>query len=71
LLYLLLGEPFTVTLALIVADVWKTTPFVSILLLAGLQTIPADLYEAHSLVIAIWLGSWLIRRSRKTSGLVS
>jgi trehalose/maltose transport system permease protein len=27
-------------------DVWKTTPFMALLLLAGLQTIPADLYEA-------------------------
>lgn len=27
-------------------DVWKTTPFLALLLLAGLQLIPADLYEA-------------------------
>ena len=32
----------------IVADVWKTTPFVALLLLAGLQNIPASLYEAAS-----------------------
>ncbi len=44
-----LGNPFTANLALIVADVWKTTPFISILLLAGLQSIPNDLYEAYSL----------------------
>ncbi|QZZ22715.1 sugar ABC transporter permease [Leptothermofonsia sichuanensis E412] len=44
-----LGSPFTANLALIVADVWKTTPFISILLLAGLQSIPGDLYEAHAL----------------------
>ncbi|HEV2148062.1 MAG TPA: sugar ABC transporter permease [Longimicrobiaceae bacterium] len=30
----------------ILADVWKTTPFVALLLLAGLQSIPAELYEA-------------------------
>lgn len=30
----------------IVSDVWKTTPFVALLLLAGLQVIPADVYEA-------------------------
>jgi trehalose/maltose transport system permease protein len=30
----------------IVADVWKTTPFVALLLLAGLQVIPGDVYEA-------------------------
>ena len=56
-----LGEPFTATLALIVADVWKTTPFVSILLLAGLQSIPGDLYEAHSLEGASsWQSFWQI-----------
>ena len=31
---------------LILADAWKTTPFVAILLLAGLQTIDGALYEA-------------------------
>jgi multiple sugar transport system permease protein len=36
-------------IAVIVADVWKTTPFISILLLAGLQSISADLYEAHAI----------------------
>ncbi|HKB78339.1 MAG TPA: sugar ABC transporter permease [Thermoanaerobaculia bacterium] len=30
----------------ILADVWKTTPFVALLLLAGLQSIPQELYEA-------------------------
>ncbi len=30
----------------ILADVWKTTPFVALLLLAGLQTIDPSLYEA-------------------------
>ena len=44
-----LGEPALAMLALIVADVWKTTPFISILLLAGLQSISADLYEAHAI----------------------
>ena len=33
----------------VLADVWKTTPFVALLLLAGLQMIPADLYEAFAL----------------------
>ena len=31
------------------ADVWKTTPFITLILLAGLQTIPADLFEAFRL----------------------
>jgi multiple sugar transport system permease protein len=30
----------------ILADVWKTTPFVALLLLAGLQSIDQELYEA-------------------------
>ncbi len=29
-------------------DIWKTTPFVALLLLAGLQVIPSELYEAAS-----------------------
>jgi multiple sugar transport system permease protein len=44
-----LGEPSLAMLALIVADVWKTTPFISILLLAGLQSIARDWYEAHAI----------------------
>lgn len=32
--------------ALILAEVWKATPFVALILLAGLQLIPGDLYEA-------------------------
>ena len=31
---------------LVLADVWKTTPFVALLLLAGLQNIDRSLYEA-------------------------
>jgi trehalose/maltose transport system permease protein len=32
--------------AVIIADVWKTTPFMALLILAGLQMIPDELYEA-------------------------
>jgi ABC-type sugar transport system permease subunit len=32
--------------AIVVADVWKTAPFIGLLTLAGLQTIPAEVYEA-------------------------
>lgn len=42
-----LGEPALAMAAVIFADVWKTTPFISIILLAGLQSISQDLYEAH------------------------
>ena len=44
-----LGTPALAMTALIVADVWKTTPFISIILLAGLQSISEDLYEAHKM----------------------
>lgn len=44
-----LGDPTRAMFALVVADVWKTTPFIAVILLAGLQAIPQDLYEAHSL----------------------
>lgn len=33
-------------LAVIIADVWKTAPFAALLILAGLQTIPDEVYEA-------------------------
>jgi ABC-type sugar transport system permease subunit len=32
--------------AIIIADTWKTTPFIALLILAGLQGIPHDLYES-------------------------
>ncbi|HET9647159.1 MAG TPA: sugar ABC transporter permease [Microlunatus sp.] len=32
--------------AIFIADVWKTAPFIGLLTLAGLQTIPAEVYEA-------------------------
>jgi multiple sugar transport system permease protein len=35
--------------AIILADVWKTTPYMALLLLAGLQIIPNTLYESSSL----------------------
>ena len=36
----------TAWVPVILSDVWKTTPFMALLLLAGLQTIPRDLMEA-------------------------
>lgn len=42
----LFADPTLALLAAIVVDVWKTTPFVALILLAGLQTIPDDLYRA-------------------------
>jgi ABC-type sugar transport system permease subunit len=39
-------HPEAAWVPVILADVWKTTPFVALLLLAGLQNIDASLYEA-------------------------
>ena len=44
-----LATPATALPVIIAVDVWKTTPFMSLLLLAGLQLIPSDLYEAASI----------------------
>jgi multiple sugar transport system permease protein len=44
-----LSNPAITWMAAVGADTWKTTPFVALLLLAGLQAIPADLYEAAAL----------------------
>ena len=39
-------DPFYAKVAIIVADTWKTAPFMALLILAGLQMIPGDVYEA-------------------------
>ena len=41
-----LGDPGLALPSLIVADVWRTTPFVALLCYARLLTIPGELYEA-------------------------
>jgi trehalose/maltose transport system permease protein len=41
-----LGDPRLAINVTAVVDVWKTTPFMALILLAGLQTIPGELYEA-------------------------
>jgi trehalose/maltose transport system permease protein len=41
-----ISEPSTALASVCAVDIWKTTPFVALLLLAGLQVIPNDLYEA-------------------------
>jgi trehalose/maltose transport system permease protein len=41
-----LGDPFLAFFSLVIADVWKTTPFVAIIILAGLSTIPLEIYQS-------------------------
>jgi multiple sugar transport system permease protein/N,N'-diacetylchitobiose transport system permease protein len=49
-----LGDPTSALNAVIIADVWKTTPLVAFFLLAGLTSIPEELYEAAQLDRASW-----------------
>ena len=44
-----LADPATALAAVILVDVWKTTPFVALLVLAALQVLPRDIYEAARL----------------------
>jgi multiple sugar transport system permease protein len=41
-----LGQSPEALMVMIFADTWKTAPFMALLLLAGLQVIPDDIYEA-------------------------
>jgi multiple sugar transport system permease protein len=50
-----LGEPATALASVIAVDVWRGVPFVMLLMLAGLQTIPAEQYEAAAMDGA---GAW-------------
>jgi multiple sugar transport system permease protein len=42
----ILGQQTSAIIGLMVADIWKTTPFVAIIVLAGLVMLPGDIYEA-------------------------
>jgi len=50
-----LSSPASAMTALVVADVWKTTPFVALIVLAGLQGIPVEVLEAARVD---GLGAW-------------
>jgi trehalose/maltose transport system permease protein len=41
-----IASPATALVAVIMVDVWKTTPFMALLLLAGLQMLPQECYES-------------------------
>ncbi|HEX9786857.1 MAG TPA: sugar ABC transporter permease [Candidatus Binatia bacterium] len=44
-----LADPYLALTAIMIAEIWKTTPFAALIILAGLQGIPDDLYEAASI----------------------
>ncbi len=50
-----LGDPGVAMEMVILADVWKNYPFIALIVLAALQTVPEDLYEAARLDGA---GAW-------------
>lgn len=52
-----LAQKDTAIAAMIVTDVWQWTPFMLLVLLAGLSTVNPDLYEAASLDGAGWWAS--------------
>ena len=55
------ADPTTALWAVSAVDIWKTTPFVALLLLAGLQVIPHDLYEAADVDgVGKWHQFWRI-----------
>lgn len=45
----ILGNPEIAWIGVIVADIWIGTPFMAIIFLAGLQSIPQELYEAAAI----------------------
>lgn len=44
-----LASPTTAMLACVFADLWKTAPFMALLLMSGLSSIPKELYEAAAI----------------------
>jgi trehalose/maltose transport system permease protein len=56
-----IADPTWALPSIILVDVWKTTPFMALLLLAGLQVIPSDVYEASTVDGASkWQQFWQI-----------
>ena len=57
----LISSTSGVIAAAVITDVWKTTPFMALLILAGLQVIPAELYEAANVDGSTrWQSFWQI-----------
>jgi ABC-type sugar transport system permease subunit len=56
------GSTHTAFITIVIADVWKTAPFMALLLLAGLQTVPRSLTEAAMVDGAgAWRTFWHVR----------
>lgn len=53
-----LAEPQTALVAVIAANVWRGFPFIMVLLIAGMASIPGELYEAAGVDGASWARSF-------------
>jgi trehalose/maltose transport system permease protein len=55
------ANPDTALWAVVMVDVWKTTPFMALLILAALQMLPKDIYEAARVDgVSAWRVFWRI-----------
>jgi trehalose/maltose transport system permease protein len=51
----------TAMVAVLVVDVWKTTPFMALLILAGMQMVPSEIYEVTKLDgVSPWKVFWRV-----------
>jgi multiple sugar transport system permease protein len=56
-----IGHPGLATFSIIVADIWQWTPFIIMIVLAGLQAVPPEMYEAAEVDGAgRWSSLWYI-----------
>jgi multiple sugar transport system permease protein len=54
-----IGDPFNAFIGVIFWDIWQWTPFVALVLLAGLSTVPPEIEEAAKLETKRW---WTVLR---------
>jgi trehalose/maltose transport system permease protein len=55
------ANPDTALWAVVMVDVWKTTPFMALLILAALQMLPKDIYEAARVDgVSAWRVFWRV-----------
>lgn len=54
-----IGDPTNAFIAVVIWDIWQWTPFVTLILLAGLSTVPPEIEEAAQLETRSW---WTVLR---------
>ena len=63
------GEPFAARISILLISVWQWTPFMMLLIMAGLLSIRSDLYEAAYVDDAKWHQVLRFQRSRPFAAL--